>query len=197
MGLIFFANTDRARDSTIFAISTFGLGLKHTAEKFLNRKYTIFSKSLGFLVVLQKILKVNLKKVNKMNKILLLSGALLLSSCFDGGDAQAQDVALGKSVFEKNCVTCHGKEAAGTVKNWKKTLPNGKYPAPPLNGSAHAWHHSPKLLLSTLNEGGAKFGGWMPPFKNQLSAKEKQAVLDYLHSLWPADIQQKYDARFK
>ncbi|SFV89344.1 hypothetical protein MNB_SUP05-SYMBIONT-5-1125 [hydrothermal vent metagenome] len=27
MGLIFFANTDRARDSTIFAISTFGLGL--------------------------------------------------------------------------------------------------------------------------------------------------------------------------
>ena len=27
MGLIFFANTDRARDSTIFAISTFGLGI--------------------------------------------------------------------------------------------------------------------------------------------------------------------------
>ena len=26
MGLIFFANTDRVRDSTIFAISTFGLG---------------------------------------------------------------------------------------------------------------------------------------------------------------------------
>jgi hypothetical protein len=33
-------------------------------------------------------------------------------------------------------------------------------------------------------------------FKNQLSEAEKQALLDYIYSLWTEDIQQKYDARF-
>ncbi|SFV87779.1 hypothetical protein MNB_SUP05-SYMBIONT-5-313 [hydrothermal vent metagenome] len=43
MGLIFFANTDRARDSTIFAISTFGLGFEFELIKMKN--YTIKSNS--------------------------------------------------------------------------------------------------------------------------------------------------------
>ncbi len=132
-----------------------------------------------------------------MKKIIIALSALLLASCFDSGDAEAKEVALGKTVFNKNCASCHGKEAVGLTKNWKQTLPNGKYPAPPLNGTAHAWHHSPKLLLSAINNGGAKLGGWMPAFKNELSEKEKQATLDYLYSLWPKDIQQKYDRRFK
>lgn len=122
---------------------------------------------------------------------------LFLSSCFDSADAQAKKVALGKSVFDKNCIVCHGKAASGLTKNWKQTLPNGKYPAPPLNGSAHTWHHSSKLLLSVINNGGAKLGGWMPPFKDKLNNEEKQAILEYLYSLWPKNIQQKYDSRFK
>ncbi|BAS67367.1 c-type cytochrome [Bathymodiolus septemdierum thioautotrophic gill symbiont] len=130
-------------------------------------------------------------------KIAIVSSVLFLAGCFDSGDAEAKNVALGKVVFDKNCASCHGKAAVGLTKNWKQVLPNGKYPAPPLNGSAHAWHHSPKLLLSTINNGGAKLGGWMPGFKGKLSEDEKQAILDYLHSLWPKDIQQKYDARFK
>lgn len=127
--------------------------------------------------------------------IILLFSALLLISCFD--DAQTQEIALGKRVFDVNCSNCHGKSGVGLTKNWKQSLPNGKYPAPPLNGSAHSWHHSPKLLLNTINQGGAKLGGWMPAFGDKLTSKEKQALLDYLHSLWPKNIQQKYDARFK
>ena len=132
-----------------------------------------------------------------MKKIVIISSILFLSGCFNSGDAEAKEVALGEAVFDKNCVSCHGKSAIGLTKNWKQTLPNGKYPAPPLNGSAHAWHHSPKLLLNTINNGGVKLGGWMPGFKDKLSEKEKQATLDYLHSLWSKDIQQKYDRRFK
>jgi mono/diheme cytochrome c family protein len=37
----------------------------------------------------------------------------------------------------------------------------------------------------------------MPAFKDKLTDTEKQAILDYLHSLWPKVIQQKYDERFK
>ena len=131
-----------------------------------------------------------------MKKLVMLF-AMLLSGCFDNDDAQAKEVVVGKSVFDENCLVCHGKAAVGLTKDWKKTLPNGKYPAPPLNGTAHTCHHSPKILLNIINAGGAKLGGWMPGFKNQLSEEEKQAVLDYLYSLWSKDIQQKYNARFK
>ncbi|MDC9715409.1 MAG: cytochrome c [Gammaproteobacteria bacterium] len=121
---------------------------------------------------------------------------IFLTGCFDSNAQTADSVALGKATFDKNCVTCHGKSAQGLVTNWKTPI-NGKYPAPPLNGSAHAWHHSPKLLLKTINEGGVKLGGSMPGFKNTLSTDEKQALLDYLYSLWPKNIQQRYDSRFE
>ena len=37
----------------------------------------------------------------------------------------------------------------------------------------------------------------MPAFAKRLSKDEKQAVLDYIYSLWPKEIQEKYDERFK
>jgi mono/diheme cytochrome c family protein len=144
--------------------------------------------------------KSHIKKGENMKTVIILLSALFLTACFDSGDAQAKEenrTKLGKATFDKNCVSCHGKDARGTSTDWKRLLPNGKYPAPPLNGTAHAWHHSPKLLLNTINNGGVKLGGWMPAFKDKLTDKEKQATLDYLHSLWSKDIQQKYDARFK
>ena len=135
-----------------------------------------------------------------MKKLIILTSALFLTGCFDNGDVQAKvkdSVQLGKATFEKNCASCHGKDGEGIVKDWKKRQADGNYPAPPVNGSAHAWHHSPKTLLSTINNGGAKLGGQMPAFKDQLSEEEKQALLDYMYSLWPKDIQAKYSAQFK
>lgn len=134
-----------------------------------------------------------------MRKIIMVSGAaLLLFGYFNSSDTESVNNAkLGKEVFDKNCASCHGVAASGLTKNWKQTLPNGKFPAPPLNGTAHAWHHSPKTLMKTVNYGGIKFGGWMPGFEDKLSEEEKQAVLDYIYSLWPDGIKEKYDSRFK
>ncbi len=129
-------------------------------------------------------------------KILIIILSALLTSCFSD-DAPISNTQLGQVTFEKNCASCHGKDGEGIVKDWKKRQADGSYPAPPVNGSAHAWHHSPKTLLSTINNGGAKLGGQMPAFKDQLSEEEKQALLDYMYSLWPKDIQAKYSARFK
>lgn len=77
------------------------------------------------------------------------------------------------------------EKGAGLVKNWRDPLPNGKYPAPPLNGTAHTWHHPESLLLKTINNGGIAIGGTMPAFKETLSDKDKRAVLSYVESLWP------------
>lgn len=132
-----------------------------------------------------------------MKYFVLILFALTLTGCFsdDDGKSSTNNVELGKTTFDKNCVVCHGRAAKGLVADWKKPI-NGKYPAPPLDGTAHGWHHSPKLLLSTINDGGVKLGGTMPGFKDKLSEAEKQAILDYLYSLWSPEIQQKYSARF-
>lgn len=129
-------------------------------------------------------------------KIITFTGLVLsLSACF--GTDKSTDIKLGEAVFEKHCTRCHGKAGVGLSKNWRQALPDGSYPPPPLNGTAHTWHHSPRVLLKTIEQGGVKLGGKMPGFKNKLSGREKQAILDYLYALWPPEIQQKYDARFK
>lgn len=101
----------------------------------------------------------------------------------------------GEKVFKNNCAVCHGDKAQGLVKDWKETLPDGKYPAPPLNGTAHAWHHSKELLLRTINTGGIPLGGTMPAFKDKLTVKEKDAVMAYFMSLWPDRVYEVWEQR--
>ena len=105
--------------------------------------------------------------------------------------------SLGESVFNKNCVSCHGVKGQGLATDWKVEDANGNYPPPPLNGTAHTWHHSPEQLLYTINKGGTEMGGQMPAFENRLTEEEKKALIDYMYSLWPKEIQVKYDDRFK
>ena len=128
------------------------------------------------------------------NKILIAILSTVLSGCVSNNQPTDKIVStnkLGQITFERNCAVCHGQKAQGLTENWKIKV-NGKYPAPPLNGTAHTWHHSPAVLLRIINEGGTTMVG----FKNQLSAKQKQAVLEYLHSLWPLKIQKAYNKRF-
>ena len=104
-------------------------------------------------------------------------------------------ISEGKKVFATNCASCHGSEGQGLTENWKKTLPDGSYPPPPLNGSAHAWHHSKELLLRTINNGGAPIGGVMPAFKVTLTENEKEAVMAYFMSLWTDRIYGAWEQR--
>lgn len=106
-----------------------------------------------------------------------------------------QQVDTGKQVFLQNCAVCHGPEAAATP-NWKQTDANGKYPPPPLDGSAHAWHHDLPLLRRTVREGGAKLGGLMPPFDQILSAQQIDATIAYFQSKWSDEIYRKWAGRF-
>jgi protein-disulfide isomerase/mono/diheme cytochrome c family protein len=104
------------------------------------------------------------------------------------------DVDRGSILFKQNCSSCHGANAEGTL-DWKKTDSNGKYPPPPLNGTAHAWHHSKKLLKKTILEGGAKLGGLMPPFGDKLSDQDIDAVIAFMQSKWTDDVYQKWASR--
>jgi len=96
-------------------------------------------------------------------------------------------VARGSEVYQKNCAQCHGGMAQGAP-NWQRPGPDGKYPAPPLDGSAHAWHHPQAALKMTIREGTVRLGGSMPAWKDKLSDRDIDAVIVWMQSLWPEEI---------
>ncbi len=104
-------------------------------------------------------------------------------------------VTRGERVFKDNCAVCHGEKGQSLVDDWRETLADGSYPAPPLNGTAHTWHHSREALLRTVNNGGIPLGGTMPAFKDQLSEEDKEAVLAHVMSLWSNNIYMAWKER--
>lgn len=98
------------------------------------------------------------------------------------------DVALGESVFANNCAECHGINAEGLADDWRERLPDGSFPPPPLNGSAHAWHHPQSVLLQVISEGGIALGGKMPGFESVLDQQEKLAAIAYFQNFWSDEI---------
>ncbi len=98
-----------------------------------------------------------------------------------------EQVTIGKQLFLKNCAVCHGDKAQKTVE-WKKPLADGAFPPPPLNGSAHAWHHPKSKLKEIVAKGGTLYDGNMPPFKDVLSDSEQFAVMAYFQNFWSDEI---------
>ena len=94
----------------------------------------------------------------------------------------------GKAVFQANCAVCHGINAQGTVTNWQQLDANGKLPPPPLNGTAHTWHHPIRGLAHTIKKGTLSIGGSMPAWEEKLSDEEVFSVIIWLTSLWPDEI---------
>ena len=150
-------------------------------------------------------------------EILVLAGLLLLGSCqqdpsespYKAGSVESASVSgpesggadssrwyssdqvdLGAQVFADNYSDCHGVGAQGRYEDWKKKLSDGSFPPPPLNGDAHAWHHSLSVLLGVINQGGVPLGGTMPGFADSLNEAEKLAVIAFFQNFWST---QTYD----
>src|SRR6056300_1432245 len=64
----------------------------------------------------------------------------------------------------------------------------GKAPAPALNGTAHAWHHSFSQLKQTIKKGTQRLGGSMPPFEDKLNDQEINQALAWVQSHWSDEV---------
>lgn len=104
----------------------------------------------------------------------------------------AAQVITGREVFTQNCAVCHGGEAQGTAGDWRVKLDDGSFPPPPLNGSAHAWHHPQEILLRVIDYGGEAMGGKMPAFIDVLDQSEKLAAIAYFQSFWSDEIYEQW-----
>jgi cbb3-type cytochrome c oxidase subunit III len=77
-------------------------------------------------------------------------------------------IAVGKSIFDQKCATCHRANGAG----------GGPFPA--LAGNANVNAADPSKIISTIKDG----RGVMPSWKGQLSNADIAAVVSYIRTAW-------------
>jgi len=144
----------------------------------------------------------------KLKLILLGLLSLLLAACSDGQETGKttpskaaiesnpanlkpwyafNQVSAGARVYQENCAACHGQRGEGAA-NWRQPGADGKYPAPPLNGSGHAWHHPLNMLFHTIKNGSPGGQGNMPAWGGKLSDEEIVSVIAWFQSKWPREI---------
>lgn len=100
----------------------------------------------------------------------------------------ARQVARGKVVYDKYCIECHGANGQGQPGDWRIRDADGRFPPPPLDSSAHAWHHPTAVLLEVIREGSPDGQGNMPAWKGKLSEQQMQDVVAYIKSLWSDEV---------
>lgn len=111
--------------------------------------------------------------------------------------AGAEQLALGKQLYDANCAQCHGANLEGQP-NWRERLPNGRLPAPPHDATGHTWHHPPDVLFGIVKNGLGPyappgFQSDMPAYAGKLSDSEIRAVMAYIVSRWPPEIRQRWE----
>jgi len=127
------------------------------------------------------------KKFRYVSLVSVLLSISLQTFAKDDRWYTSEQTVRGKGLFERNCAGCHGKEGEATP-DWQRSNEKGQFPPPPLNGTAHTWHHSLDILRRTVREGGVKIGGTMPAFGGVLSGEGINDVLAYVQSLWSDEI---------
>lgn len=140
--------------------------------------------------------------------LLALAGTVVTASVTLGYFLSAGDVAgkmdstnpslvdAGRTIYEQHCAACHGQKLEGQP-NWRTRLPTGRLPAPPHDASGHTWHHPASVLFSITKEGVEAhtppgYQSDMPAFSGILSDSDIWAVLSYIKSTWPMEVQQKH-----
>lgn len=104
-----------------------------------------------------------------------------------------EKIKRGEVVYRKNCASCHGLNGEATP-GWRNPGADGKFPPPPLDGSAHAWHHSTETLEEMIRKGSPGGAGAMPAWDGKLTNQEIDDVIVWIKSIWPDDV---YDVWYK
>lgn len=127
--------------------------------------------------------------------IALLGYFLFSSTCVNAANTgqavsrwySPQQAKNGQPLYQKYCASCHQADASGD-KNWNYKDENGHYPAPPLNGAGHTFHHPLINLRNTIHKGGKPNGGTMPSFAGTLNKQQIDEVLAWIQSNWSDEL---------
>jgi len=107
----------------------------------------------------------------RTKSIAMIVGVLAIGAWSPG--AMAADAGAGKTIFEKSCVSCHGKDGKGNPAMAKVLGEKG------LDLTAKdATQKSDEQLLKIIAEGAGKM-----PAQKSLSKDDQKQVLTYVRSL--------------
>ena len=132
-----------------------------------------------------------------MNLLVLTTACAALTLAFTaavhaaGADAHERwydqsRIESGEKVYASNCVECHGARGEATP-DWRRREADGSFPPPPLNGTAHTWHHPFSVLARQIKFGAPGGGGKMPTFQGKLTDDEIINVIAWIQNLWPEE----------
>lgn len=100
---------------------------------------------------------------------------------------ETEQVQRGAVLYAQNCAACHGDVGQGTFA-WRKKDSEGKFPPPPLNGTAHTWHHPLRVLGAQIKFGAPGGQGMMPGFAQTLSDEKVLDVIAWFQDRWSNEI---------
>lgn len=96
-------------------------------------------------------------------------------------------VTRGGKLFQQYCAQCHGADGQGDP-NWRQRDAEGFFPAPPLNGTGHAWHHPQKMLHHVIKNGSPGGKGKMPAWGNKLTDQDIGDIIAWFKAKWPQPV---------
>jgi hypothetical protein len=87
------------------------------------------------------------------------------------------------------------RDAPRSFREHRLGNPDGSYRAPPHDVTGHTWQHDDTRLIQIVKLGGSRVSpeqgaSNMPGYANVLSDVEIAAVLAYIKSSWPPEVQQ-------
>ena len=136
-----------------------------------------------------------------MKTLVILGSSLLLVACGNSDDSaavsetvqvertiDAAQISRGADVFAKNCASCHGDQAQGDP-DWRtRDKTTGRFPPPPLDGTAHAWHHPLAQLKHVIANGSPGGKGNMPAWKGKLSEQDMDDTIAWFQAKWSDEV---------
>ena len=134
---------------------------------------------------------------SRLTAILLLltacTGKAPESDTVPGRWYTAAQVQEGETLYQLHCAVCHAADGSATAQ-WRVPDAAGTYPPPPLNGTAHTWHHPLAMLDATIVNGGIAFGGVMPGFGAVLNEDDRLSIIAWFQDLWSDEIYAQWRA---
>lgn len=107
-------------------------------------------------------------------------------------------VGLGQRLYAQHCASCHGADLEGQP-GWRQRRADGRLPAPPHDATGHTWHHPDEQLFQVTKHGveasaPAGYKSDMRGFGTELTEAEIGAVIAFIKSTWPPEIQARQSA---
>jgi mono/diheme cytochrome c family protein len=116
-----------------------------------------------------------------MNRIVRVTGSLLLAMTVSPSSASAQSQAEGRKLYTAYCVSCHGENGKGDG------VAARSLPVKPKDHTSGATMNemSDQSLMDVISKGGGAIGksSFMPAWGSSLNEKQISDIVAYIRSL--------------